>query len=454
SIIPGGGDNLEAGVTLGYKQVEANFRKDYSNRVFLLSDGMISGTQEASGVFQIVETFKKMYINLSTIGVGANYNLELMRGLADKGGGSSRFISSREEMEKTFGSDLDRTFVPTARNLSMKLEFLQDVEILGTWGYGNRIEGNTIHYFLDTLHHRDYETILAQIRILPRSTIDLTKKNNLARFSLSYTDLNCKIHYPDPYYLKVNFVELESPVTGFSNGMVLQSGTMLHYAQALKKIGELYYTNQLQPALDLTLSIKKEIKNVKLRLENKGFDNEIEVLDKYIALLGKDLGLSDTELKKITIDEEISPSVQERPLMDRIKNLFREITLDLESKDEGSISILFFKTGEGKQSDLTVLLDKMALEEIKKLENMRVIDREKVNVILEEQGMSSMALIDVTNAIEIGKLLGVDYILTGSVVDSGKTVVIFGKIINVGTEEIESIAQVIVPKNSTVESLL
>ena len=454
SIIPGGGDNLEAGVTLGYKQVEANFRKDYSNRVLLLSDGMISGTQEASGVFQIVETFKKMYINLSTIGVGANYNLELMRGLADKGGGSSRFISSREEMEKTFGSDLDRTFVPTARNLSMKLEFLQDVEILGTWGYGNRIEGNTIHYFLDTLHHRDYETILAQIRILPRSTIDLTKKNNLARFSLSYTDLNCKIHYPDPYYLKVNFVELESPVTGFSNGMVLQSGTMLHYAQALKKIGELYYTNQLQPALDLTLSIKKEIKNVKLRLENKGFDNEIEVLDKYIALLGKDLGLSDTELKKITIDEEISPSVQERPLMDRIKNLFREITLDLESKDEGSISILFFKTGEGKQSDLTVLLDKMALEEIKKLENMRVIDREKVNVILEEQGISSLALIDVTNAIEIGKLLGVDYILTGSVVDSGKTVVIFGKIINVGTEEIESIAQVIVPKNSTVESLL
>ena len=50
-------------------------------------------------------------------------NLELMRNLSGKGGGSSRFISSREEMEKIFGSDLDRTFVPTARNLNMKLEF-------------------------------------------------------------------------------------------------------------------------------------------------------------------------------------------------------------------------------------------------------------------------------------------------------------------------------------------
>ncbi len=171
------------------------------------------------------------------------------------------------------------------------------MEILGTWGYGNRIEGNTIHYFLDTLHQRDYETILALIRVLPQSAQDISPKINLARFSLSYTDLNCKIHYPDPYYLKVNFVELESPVTGFSNEMVLQSGTMLHYAQALKKIGELYYSNQTQPALDLTLSIENEIKRARLGLGNKGFDVELEVLDRYIALLAKDLGLSETELK-------------------------------------------------------------------------------------------------------------------------------------------------------------
>ena len=454
SIIPGGGDNLEASLTLGYKQVEANFRKDYSNRVLLLSDGTVSGEEEVSGVFRMVENFNEMHINLSTIGVGANYNLELMRGLADKGGGSSRFISGREEMEKTFGSDLDRTFVPTARSLSMKLEFLQDVEILGTWGYDNRIEGNTIHYYLGTLHHRDYETILAQIRIPPQSTRELTQEKNLARFSLSYTDLNCRKHYPDPYYLKVNFVDIESPVSGFSDGMVLQSGTMLHYAQALKKIGELYYTEQLQSALTLTISTHKEIKNVKFRLGNNGFDNEIEILDKYIAILGQDLGLTETESKKITVDEEIAPPVQERPLEDHIKNLFREMTLDLESKEEGSISILGFMTGEGKQTDLTILLNEMALVEVTQLENMRVIERERVNVILEEQGIASMDLMDTTNAIEIGKLLAVDYILTGSVVESSKTVVIFGRIINVETAEIESVAQVIVPKNSNVESLL
>jgi hypothetical protein len=297
SIIPGGGNNFEAGLSLGYRQVEVNFRKDYSNRVLLLSDGVVSGEEEVQGVFQMVESFNDMHINLSTIGVGSDYNLELMRIMAEKGGGSSRFISDRDEMEKTFGSDLDRTFVPTARSLSMKLEFLQDVEILETWGYDNRVEGNTIHYYLGTLHNRDYETILAKIRIQPQSTPELTKEKKLARFSLSYTDLNCKKHYPDPYYLEVNFVDIDSPDTALPDEKVLRSGTMLHYAQALKKIGELYYAEQLQSALDLTISIQKEIKNVRLSLGNKGFDNEIEILDKYIAIIGQDLGLPEIELK-------------------------------------------------------------------------------------------------------------------------------------------------------------
>lgn len=96
----------------------------------------------------------------------------------------------------------------------------------------------------------------------------------------------------------------------------------------------------------------------------------------------------------------------------------------------------------------------MALVEITKLESMRVIERQKVNEILKEQGIASMDLMNITNAIEIGKLLAVNYILTGSIVESSKTVVIFGRITTVEPAEIESVAQVIVPKNSNVESLL
>lgn len=589
SIIPGGEDNLEAGLMLGYQQVQANFREEYTNRVLLLSDGTeisarlkregaksgdirvsliwdnrndldlhvvppsgdeifwghkrsldggeldvdmnaftprtikpveniywpkggtpvgnykvyvqnygyhgrrfrktkfkvevmkdgeirhyeewISGTGSKSnkaicefdyiskeseekvlpGILQMAENFNEMGINVSTIGVGANFNLELMRDLADKGGGSSRFISGRKEMEKTFGSELDRMIVPEARDLNMKLEFLQDVKILGTWGYDNRIEGNTIHYYLSTLHHRDYETILVQIRISPQ---ELTGEKNLARFSITYTDLRGKKHPLGPYYLKVNFVDMEYPVTGFSDGMVLQSGTMLHFAQSLKEIGKLYYTDQLQRSLDLTLSAQKELKNARLRLDNEGFDDEIEILEKYIDILGQDLELAKTERAKVIMDEEITPLVKERSLQEHIGNLFREMTLDLGPKEKGVISITGFTTRDGKSSDLITLLNEMAMLEITKHKTLQVIERDRLDMILEEQKLALSDLMDTSNAIEIGKLLTANYILTGSVIEMPGSVVIFGRIINVETAEIESVAQVIVPRNEEMNAML
>ncbi|HEB33153.1 MAG TPA: VWA domain-containing protein [Spirochaetes bacterium] len=191
AITPEGEDNLKAGLMLGYQQVQANFRNEYTNRVLLLSDGTeISARlkreraksgdirisliwnnrndldlhvigpsgeeiyysnkrpdEELPGVLQMAQNFKEMGINVSTIGVGVDFNLELMSELAAKGGGSSRFISGREEMEKIFGSDLDRMVVPEARDLKMKLEFMLDVEITGTWGYENIPAGRTAHPF-------------------------------------------------------------------------------------------------------------------------------------------------------------------------------------------------------------------------------------------------------------------------------------------------------------------
>jgi len=446
-IQPGGGTSLVAGLNLGYKEILSNYRKEYTNRVLFLTDGRGNST----GILEMAETYKNMGINISTIGVGTDFDLHLMRDLADRGGGSSRFISGREEMEETFGSELDRMVVPVARNMKMKLEFLQDVDILGTWGYNHRVEGNTIHYYLSTLHHRDYETIVVQFMIPPQ---ELTGERNLARFSLEYTDLEGRSHYRGPYYLKANFVDMEFPVAGFSDGKILQSGTMLHFAQALKRVGGLYYSGQVTHALDITVETKKELQNARLRLDNEGFDDEIEILENYIKIFGGDLEYVESRTERIVEDYEIKPFVQERSLHEHIESLFREMTLALGTKEKGGIAVSGFTTKEGGSSDLVTLLNETALVEISKHRSMQVVERERLDMIMEEQRLALTDLMDTTNAIEVGKLLAVNHILTGSVIEMANSVVIFGRIINVETAEIESAAQVIVPRNREVEALL
>jgi hypothetical protein len=68
--------------------------------------------------------------------------------------------------------------------------------------------------------------------------------------------------------------------------------------------------------------------------------------------------------------------------------------------------------------------------------------------------MALSDLVDTSKAIEIGKFLAADYIVTGSVIEMTDSVVIFGRIINIETSEIESVAQIIVPKDADVRKLL
>jgi len=427
--------------------------REFSNRVVCTFDYKGSGYTkvERTGIMQMAEYFKEIGINVSTIGVGLDFNLDLMRNLAAKGGGSSRFISSREEMEKTFGSELDRMVVPEAHDVEMRLQFLRDVEILNTWGYDHRVEGNTIYYYLPTMHHRDYETILAQIWIPPQRSIG---RKNLARFFIKYTDTAGKKHYMGPYYIKASFIDIESPVTGFSDGIVLRSGTMLHFAQSLKEIGELYYDHQISEAMERTVEIKKELNNANLRLGGEVFADEIQILDRYINILGEDLQLTATETRRRAADVEIVSQVQERSLQEHLENLFREITLNMGEKEKGTIAISGFTNKDGSPSDLVTLINEMALVEVAKHQTLQVVERDKMEMVLEEQKLALSDLIDTTNAIKVGHLLTVSHMLTGTVLAMPGSVVIFGRIINVETAEVESAAQVIVPRSREVEALL
>jgi len=488
SIQPGGGTNLVRGLELGYQQVLANYRSDYTNRVLFLTDGV----GESGGILDMAETYKKMGVNVSTIGVGTDFDLKLMMEISKRGGGSSRFISDREEMEKTFGSELDRMLVPVAYNLQMLLEFLQPVEIIETWGYENRVEGSTIHYAQDTLHHRDYETILVHVRISRQSTLG---SQELARFTVDYEDLQGNRYRSGPHVLTVEFVNEDQPVSGFSDAMVLQSGTMLHFAEGLKMIGELYYSckdeiqkinkerdelwkqkgggvaydtlssqaireleesvrAKMQHALELTSSLKKEVMNARLRLDNEGFDDEIGILERYQDILGKEMRWEQPRVAALQQDAELAPGVQKRPIQEHLANLLREMTLDLRLKKGGVVAVSGFTTRTGRSSGLVELLNESAGLEFGRIDTLTLVERGKLDLVLAEQELALSDLMDTSRAITVGRFLAANYIVTGSVIEMASTVVIFGRVINVETGEVESVAQVIVPIDAEVKKLL
>ncbi|MBN1836246.1 MAG: VWA domain-containing protein [Spirochaetales bacterium] len=447
SISPAGSTNIRDGLELGCLEVMKNLSREYTNRVMFLSDGCDTCGNSRASILEVARGFSAQGVSISTIGVGQSFDLELMVQMGKVGEGSSRFISDREEMEKTFGSELDRMVVALARNVEMTLEFLVDVDVLDTWGYENRRSGNTIRYYLPTLHHGDYETILAQVRVHPQR---FTGPADVARFTVRYEDVYGKSYQAGPYVLQASFVEGPPAVVGFSDAVVLHSGTMLHFAQSLKAIGELYYSGEdparLREAFELALAAKKEIVNARVRLDDRGFDKPIAILDNYVETLGRELQIAEEQIRRLGQDMEIRPPVPQRSQEEHFAALCREIALDLRGRPSGVVAVGEFASQGAVAPGLAAELSDLVYVEVARVRTLRVIPQTGMAAALRDRSLDVDSLTDKVSALEVGRSLNADYILTGTVLEMAASYVVFSRLLNVGSGEVESAAQVIVAK--------
>ena len=163
-----GNTNIYDGLEAGYKEVIANYDSTYNNRVILLTDGEHNaGGKTKDDIVRLAAKYNKLNINVSCIGLGTYSDVNLMNDIALEGGGSSRFISNHEKMVETFSTELDRLIVPAARNLNITLTLGDNITLLETWGYKNKIAGKTVSYELESIHNGDYETIVTEL-LLPK----------------------------------------------------------------------------------------------------------------------------------------------------------------------------------------------------------------------------------------------------------------------------------------------
>jgi len=119
-IYSGGCTNLSGGYLNGITLAEESMKKGYVNRVILLTDGLAnSGIVNENEIAQLVRDGLKRGISTTTIGVGENYNEDLLGTMAENGGGSTYFIENPEDAASIFNEELGYLFDLTAQNLKI-----------------------------------------------------------------------------------------------------------------------------------------------------------------------------------------------------------------------------------------------------------------------------------------------------------------------------------------------
>jgi len=127
-----GGTDMVAGLTRGLEQARAHAGTERVNRVILLSDG-IPDTQE--GLVELAAGGIDAGVFLTTMGVGSDYNEDLMARLADAGSGNYYFIERADAVAAIFERELQDLMAAVAREGVVTVETAPGVTVAEVYGF-------------------------------------------------------------------------------------------------------------------------------------------------------------------------------------------------------------------------------------------------------------------------------------------------------------------------------
>jgi Ca-activated chloride channel family protein len=181
-IRPGGSTALYAGVQTAAAQVQRHLADRRINRVILLSDGLANvGPSSPCDLRQLGRALSERGIAVTTIGVGDDYNEDLMAGLAEASDANYYYVKDTEKLPEIFAKELGELFTVAAREVRIEIICPHGVRPIGLLGRPERFEGQKAVVRLSHF-------ALAQDRYLFLRCVPEGARPDIARVNVSYTD--------------------------------------------------------------------------------------------------------------------------------------------------------------------------------------------------------------------------------------------------------------------------
>jgi len=138
----------------------------------------------------------------------------------------------------------------------------------------------------------------------------------------------------------------------------------------------------------------------------------------------------------------------------QLENLVGQIVADLSQNQKSKIAIIEFSNLQGQTTEFGQYLAEELITRLYLTNKFEVIERQLLNKVLKEHQLNLSGLVDESSARELGKILGVDAIASGSVTDLGNSVKVNARLISTETGKIFSVASVKIFKDDVVRKLM
>ena len=164
-IQTGGGTNLYDGVASGLGEVMSDPRQGV-RRVVVLSDGKANiGVTDAPTLRRQAGSMVAEGVTISAIGLGVDYNEDLLAAMADAGGGAYRFVDSPGTLTAMFTEELQQLSSVVARQTELKLDLADGVVLHEVYGYDITRAQDGYSVLLGDLYSGETRKLVARVSV-------------------------------------------------------------------------------------------------------------------------------------------------------------------------------------------------------------------------------------------------------------------------------------------------
>lgn len=166
NIQSAGSTALFGGVSKGSSEVRKFLDRKSVNRVILLSDGMANvGPDTPSALGDLGASLRREGISVSTIGLGLDYNEDLMTRLAQTSDGNHAFVQEPQDLARIFDLEFQDALAAVARDLKVTLEFRNGVRPLRVLNRPGQLSGTSVALDLAQLASKQERYFLLEVEV-------------------------------------------------------------------------------------------------------------------------------------------------------------------------------------------------------------------------------------------------------------------------------------------------
>lgn len=283
NIAVSGGTNLSGGYQKGLSEVQRFKGQDTINRVILMSDGNANiGVTYLPELERMASQGLGSGVSMSSIGVGLDYNEDLMTAMANQGAGNYYFVDDTSRIAAIFTQELKSLAASVARNTALVIKLAPGVSLGELYGFPYRESNGSLMISLAEFSSEQSKNVLMKLNVPG----DAQGKRAILDAQLSYTDL---LHDSKARHQQVS---LHSVATDQADRLeeavdasVIARVQQVDVAQSMQQAMKLYEKGEAEQAAQVIERQQRRTRSARKRYKIK--DDSFDRVDTEMSSMNK-----------------------------------------------------------------------------------------------------------------------------------------------------------------------